>query len=72
MINIFSFFSGTYARLICIAQPDFFLFENVKGLYRTACHREFFEELKQQFRDAGYLLTEQLVNIIQFRRVMSQ
>ena len=58
--------SGTYARLICIAQPDFFLFENVKGLYRTARHREFFEELKQQFRAAGYSLTEQLVNSLEF------
>ena len=58
--------SGTYARLICIAQPDFFLFENVKGLYRTARHREFFEELKQQFRNAGYSLTEQLVNSLEF------
>lgn len=58
--------SGTYARLICIARPDFFLFENVKGLYRTSRHREFFEELKQQFRDAGYSLTEQLVNSLEF------
>ena len=58
--------SGTYARLICTAQPDFFLFENVKGLYRTARHREFFEELKQQFRKAGYSLTEQLVNSLEF------
>ena len=58
--------SGTYARLICTAQPDFFLFENVKGLYRTARHREFFEELKQQFRNAGYSLTEQLVNSLEF------
>ena len=58
--------SGTYAKLICIARPDFFLFENVKGLYRTVRHREFFEELKQQFRDAGYSLTEQLVNSLEF------
>lgn len=58
--------SGTYARLICTSQPDFFLFENVKGLYRTARHREFFEELKQQFRKAGYSLTEQLVNSLEF------
>lgn len=58
--------SGTYARLICTALPDFFLFENVKGLYRTARHRAFFEELKQQFRDNGYCLTEQLVNSLEF------
>ena len=46
--------------------PDFFLFENVKGLYRTARHREFFEELKQKFRENGYSLTEQLVNSLEY------
>lgn len=58
--------SGTYAKLICTARPDFFLFENVKGLYRTTRHREFFEELKRQFQDVGYSLTEQLVNSLEF------
>lgn len=58
--------SGTYAALICRAMPDFFLFENVKGLYRTARHRAFFEELKQQFRNHGYYLTEQLINSLEY------
>lgn len=58
--------SGTYAQLICTALPDFFLFENVKGLYRTARHRAFFEELKLKFRKSGYSLTEQLVNSLEF------
>lgn len=58
--------SGTYAELICRALPDFFVFENVKGLYRTARHRQFFEELKQLFREHGYSLTEQLVNALEF------
>lgn len=58
--------SGTYVKLICAALPDFFLFENVKGLYRTARHREFFEELKQQLRNTGYSMTEQLVNALEF------
>lgn len=58
--------SGTYAQIICKALPDFFLFENVKGLYRTARHRQFFEDLKQQFREHGYSLTEQLVNSLEF------
>ena len=35
--------SGTYIELIIQTQPDFFLFENVKGLYRTHKHRNFFE-----------------------------
>ena len=58
--------SGTYTQLICKTLPDFFLFENVKGLYRTARHRHFFEEIKQQFLNHGYCLTEQLVNSLEF------
>ena len=58
--------SGTYTEIICKTQPDFFLFENVKGLYRTAKHREFFEQLKKKFRRAGYIMTERLVNAIEY------
>ena len=58
--------SGTYIELICKTKPDFFLFENVKGLYRTVKHREFFEQLKGQLTKAGYLLTENLINAIEY------
>lgn len=58
--------SGTYVSLICETLPDFFLFENVKGLYRTAKHREFFEQLKSKLAKTGYLMTEQLINSIEF------
>ena len=58
--------SGTYCDLICQTHPDFFLFENVKGLYRTARHRAFFEELKQRFINHGYNLTEQLINSLEY------
>lgn len=58
--------SGTYVSLICETKPDFFLFENVKGLYRTAKHREFFEALKKQLIENGYVLTEQLINSIEY------
>ena len=58
--------SQTYADLICHALPDFFLFENVKGLYSTARHRAFFEQLKKQFVENGYYLTEQLINALEF------
>jgi DNA (cytosine-5)-methyltransferase 1 len=56
--------SGTYTSLICRIQPDFFLFENVKGLYRTAKHRLFFEEMKKSLQQAGYVLTERLINAL--------
>lgn len=58
--------SQTYVDLICNVRPDIFVFENVKGLYRTARHRTFFEELKQQLVNSGYVLTEQLINAIEF------
>lgn len=58
--------SGIYTEIICKTLPDFFLFENVKGLYRTAKHRAFFEQLKRKFRKAGYFMTERLVNAIEY------
>ena len=58
--------SGTYIELICTVKPDFFLFENVKGLYRTVKHREFFESMKNKLKEAGYFLTEQLINSVEF------
>lgn len=58
--------SKTYIDLICSYKPDFFLFENVKGLYRTEKHRVFFESLKKQLRSGGYLLTEKLVNAVEY------
>lgn len=58
--------SGIYTEIICRTHPDFFLFENVKGLYRTTKHRVFFEQLKQTFVNNGYFLTEQLINALEF------
>jgi DNA (cytosine-5)-methyltransferase 1 len=58
--------SGTYIDLICSNKPDFFLFENVKGLYRTKKHREFFDSLKIKLNKSGYILTEKLINAIEF------
>lgn len=58
--------SLSYVNLIVAQQPDFFLFENVKGLWRTAKHRAFYEELKGMLVDAGYLLTDRLTNALEF------
>lgn len=58
--------SSTYIELIVKNQPDFFLFENVKGLYRTTKHRAFFEEIKLKLIANGYYLTEKLINAIEF------
>lgn len=58
--------SGTYIELIIRNQPDFFLFENVKGLYRTKKHRAFFDDVKNKLNINGYCLTEKLINSIEF------
>ena len=58
--------SGIYIDLIVKNNPDFFLFENVRGLWRTKKHREFYECLKAKLRAANYQLTEKLINAISF------
>jgi DNA (cytosine-5)-methyltransferase 1 len=55
-----------YNNLICEHRPDFFIFENVKGLYKTKKHREFFESLKTKLIESDYTLTEKLVNSISY------
>lgn len=58
--------SLSYVALLTSMKPDFFLFENVKGLWKTARHREFYEELKTALKEAGYCLTERLTNSLEF------
>ncbi len=58
--------SQSYTDLIIQHHPDFFLFENVKGLWRTAKHRAFYEELKQEISNAGYCLTDRLTNALEY------
>lgn len=57
--------SQSYIDLIIAQQPDFFLFENVKGLWRTVKHREYYDELKAQLSRV-YALTDRLTNSIEF------
>lgn len=57
--------SQTYIDLILAQKPDFFLFENVKGLWRTAKHRAYYEELKSLLSQ-DYALTDRLTNAIEF------
>ena len=58
--------SQTYVDMICKHLPDFFIFENVKGLYRTSRHREFFDRIKLQLQEKGYSITERLINSIEY------
>lgn len=58
--------SATYIELICQLLPDFFLFENVKGLWQTKKHREFYENIKKELHSNGYVTSERLINAIEF------
>lgn len=55
-----------YVRLICERQPDYFLFENVKGLISTAKHQSFFRRMKADLEACGYRLTERMCNAIEY------
>lgn len=58
--------TSIYAELICKVKPDYFIFENVKGLWRTKRHREFYDEIKVKLEKSGYLLTDRLTNCIEY------
>ncbi|MBS3798539.1 DNA cytosine methyltransferase [Pseudoalteromonas sp. BDTF-M6] len=56
----------TYVELILKDQPDYFIFENVKGLWRTKRHREFYDEMKERLVADGYIITDRLTNAIEY------
>ncbi|MEL0658976.1 DNA cytosine methyltransferase [Psychromonas arctica] len=58
--------SRVYIDAIINNKPDFFLFENVKGLWRTVKHRAFYDEMKVRLEKAGYILTDRLTNCIEY------
>lgn len=58
--------TASYFRLICNQHPDFFVFENVKGLWRTKKHRAFYEEMKELVSSNDYVLSEKLINSIEY------
>lgn len=58
--------SSSYINLIINNKPDWFLFENVKGLWRTKKHREFYDQLQEKLTQAGYVITDRLVNALEF------
>lgn len=56
----------SYKKIILQQVPDFFLFENVKGLWTTKKHKEEYEKIKKSFIRKGYVLTEKLVNSLEY------
>lgn len=58
--------TNSYKRVILQQEPDFFLFENVKGLWSTQKHRKEYEKIKDSFRRKGYILVDKLVNALDY------
>ena len=56
----------SYVNLIIAQRPNFFIFENVRGLVRTAKHKAYFDELKQTLSDAGYIMSDTILNALSF------
>ncbi|QRO12250.1 DNA cytosine methyltransferase (plasmid) [Moraxella osloensis] len=55
----------SYVDVITTFQPDFFVFENVKGLWRTKKHREFYDRMKD-ILCKEYDLVDRLTNSIEY------
>ena len=56
----------TYFDIICHCKPDFFLFENVKGLMGTEKHRPFYNEMKKKVMESDYLVDDAIVNALAY------
>src|SRR3984957_11293267 len=55
-----------YFDLILAQKPDWFLFENVKGLFYTKKHRAFFDTLMTDLKNAGYGVNYEIINALEF------
>ena len=58
--------TSSYVSLIVEQKPDFFLFENVKGLWKTAKHRAFYDEMKDVLISSHYILFDRLTNSLEY------
>lgn len=55
-----------YFDIICRCKPDFFLFENVKGLVKTEKHRVFYDEMKTKVRANNFLVDDKILNSLAY------
>lgn len=58
--------TSVYVNLILDRLPDFFVLENVKGLYRTKKHKEYYERMKRKLYRSGYSLFDSIENALQY------
>ena len=55
-----------YFDIICRCRPDFFFFENVKGLVRTEKHRKFYNEMMMKVKSNNYIIDEKVLNALAY------
>jgi DNA (cytosine-5)-methyltransferase 1 len=55
-----------FFQLIKKQLPDWFLFENVKGLWRTKTHRAFYDEMRALMHESGYATSDRLINALEY------
>ena len=58
--------SKTYFDLIAKEEPDFFVFENVKGLRKTKKHKEFYDKMYRKMKRKGYYIIDKLLNSLEY------
>lgn len=58
--------SKSYIDCVKKFEPDWFVFENVKGLWRTKKHREFYDGLKRELTAEGFILQDRLINSLEY------
>lgn len=58
--------SQTFIDLICSLRPQFFVMENVPGLFRTRKHRQFFEKLRLDLWNGNYATSYKMLNALHF------
>lgn len=56
----------SYFDLISKQQPDFFVFENVKGLWKTKKHRVFYDQMRKKMQSKGYFVFDKLINALEY------
>ena len=58
--------TNSYKRAILLYEPDFFVFENVKGLWTTKKHKEEYVKIKKAFSRKGYVYIDKIVNSLEY------
>ncbi|MCK4337210.1 MAG: DNA cytosine methyltransferase [Candidatus Aminicenantes bacterium] len=55
-----------FINRICKIIPSFFVFENVRGLFKTKIHREFLLRLEKRLESKGFCLDLKILNALDF------